>query len=106
LFRAATPHTLPALEDAAMTPRIVDAETIAAYDRDGAAVVRGAFAPHWVALLAAGVERNVREPGPYGKRYTPEGRPGLFFGDYCSWRRIPNTRPSCATPRPLPSPAR
>jgi hypothetical protein len=67
----------------------VDDATIADYAWDGAAVVRGAFAPHWVALLAAGVERNLREPGPYGKRYTPEGRPGMFFGDDCSWQRIP-----------------
>ncbi len=51
--------------------------------------VAGAFAPHWVAPLAAGVERNLREPGPYGKRYTPEGRQGQFFGDDRNWRRIP-----------------
>ena len=68
--------------------QILDAQTIADYDRDGAVVIRGAFASHWVELLAAGVERNLREPGPFGKRYTPEGKPGMFFGDYCSWQRI------------------
>ena len=30
--------------------------------------------------------------GPYAKRYTPDGKPGLFFGDYCNWRRIPAYR--------------
>jgi ectoine hydroxylase-related dioxygenase (phytanoyl-CoA dioxygenase family) len=69
--------------------RMIDAASITAYDRDGAVALRGVFDPHWVALLAAGVERNLREPGPYGKRYTPDGKPGLFFGDYCSWSRIP-----------------
>ena len=67
----------------------VCATTIADYDRDGAVVIRQAFAPHWVELLAAGVERNLGEPGPFGKVYTPEGKPGRFFGDYCSWQRIP-----------------
>ena len=68
--------------------QILDPQTIADYDRDGAVVIRGAFAPHWIELLAGGVERNLREPGPFGKRYTPEGKPGMFFGDYCSWQRI------------------
>ncbi len=69
-------------------PQILDPQIIADYDRDGAVAIRGALAPHWVELLAAGVERNLREPGPFGKRYTPEGKPGMFFGDYCSWQRI------------------
>ncbi|MFO0404653.1 MAG: phytanoyl-CoA dioxygenase family protein, partial [Alphaproteobacteria bacterium] len=69
-------------------PQILDPQIIADYDRNGAVVIRGAFAPHWVELLAAGVERNLQEPGPFGKRYTPEGKPGMFFGDYCSWQRI------------------
>src|SRR3546814_8161406 len=29
------------------------------------------------------------EPGIYAKGYTAECKPGLFFGDYCNWRRIP-----------------
>lgn len=69
-----------------MTPS--DAE-IEAYRADGAVCLRGALAPEWLAMLADGVERNLREPGPFGKRYTPDGKPGLFFGDYCNWQRIP-----------------
>lgn len=70
------------------TAAIADAD-IAAYDADGAVVLRGVFAPAWIETLRAGVERNLREPSPLAKRYTPDGRPGMFFGDYCSWRRIP-----------------
>jgi len=69
-------------------PQILDPQIIADFNRDGAVVIRGAFAPHLVELLSAGVERNLRKPGPFGKRYTPEGKPGMFFGDYCSWQRI------------------
>jgi ectoine hydroxylase-related dioxygenase (phytanoyl-CoA dioxygenase family) len=68
---------------------MLPAESIAAYRRDGVAALRGVFAGEWLDRLAAGIERNLREPGPYAKRYTPEGNPGLFFGDYCNWQRIP-----------------
>lgn len=63
-----------------------------AYEREGVALVRGAFGAEWLDLLAAGVERNLAEPGPHAKWYTPAGGPGLFFGDYCNWRRIPEYR--------------
>ena len=38
------------------------------------------------------MERNLAEPGPWAQQYTPDGEPGLFFGDYCSWDRIPEFR--------------
>jgi ectoine hydroxylase-related dioxygenase (phytanoyl-CoA dioxygenase family) len=66
----------------------IDDSTLEAYRRDGAAVLRGVFARRWIELLAAGVEENLALPGPYVKRYTPAGGRGLFFGDYCNWRRI------------------
>jgi ectoine hydroxylase-related dioxygenase (phytanoyl-CoA dioxygenase family) len=68
------------------------AETIASYRRDGAVVLRGVVSPEWIAALARGVERNLAEPGPYGKIYTPAGASGKFFGDYCNWSRIPEYR--------------
>ena len=66
----------------------IDDATIEAYRRDGAVALRGVFSPDWIRLLADGVEENLSSPGPYAKRYTPDGKPGLFFGDYCNWRRI------------------
>jgi len=54
--------------------------------------LRGLFEPRWLDLLAEGVERNLREPGPLAKHYTPAGSPGRFFGDYCNWQRIPEYR--------------
>ena len=58
------------------------------FERDGVVCLRGVFEPHWIETLARGVERNLAEPSPLAKRYTPDGKPGLFLGDYCSWRRI------------------
>jgi ectoine hydroxylase-related dioxygenase (phytanoyl-CoA dioxygenase family) len=62
------------------------------FQRDGAVCLRGVFDEHWVNRVAAGVERNLAEPSPYAKFYTPKGSPGFFFGDYCNWSRIPEFR--------------
>src|SRR3546814_7785404 len=67
----------------------LDAATVDAFRRDGAVALRGVFGPEWIAALRDGVARNMAEPGIYAKGYTAEGKPGLFFGDYCNWRRIP-----------------
>jgi ectoine hydroxylase-related dioxygenase (phytanoyl-CoA dioxygenase family) len=59
------------------------------YRRDGAVCVRGAFSAAEVALVAAGIERNLADPSPRGivaSRAEDEGR---FFEDFCNWGRIP-----------------
>jgi len=58
----------------------------------GAVAVRGAFELHWLERLAEGLERNLKDPSPYGCRYTKEGNPGAFVDDYCNWHRIPEYR--------------
>jgi ectoine hydroxylase-related dioxygenase (phytanoyl-CoA dioxygenase family) len=67
-------------------------EEIEAYRRDGVVKLAAVFSPAEVAWLREGVEENLRSPGRFGKRYTPEGGPGMFFGDYCNWRRIEGYR--------------
>ena len=60
------------------------------YQRDGAVVLRGAFA-NWVEPLRRGVEANMSEPGPYGSENVTAGDGGgRFFDDYCNWQRIPD----------------
>ena len=66
----------------------LDEDDIAAYARDGAVCVRGLF-EGWVDVIAAGIERNMREPGPYAAENTRAGDSGRFFDDYCNWQRIP-----------------
>ena len=63
-------------------------ETVAAYRRDGAVLIKGLFAD-WVDVLAAGIERNLAEPGPYAAENLHDGEAGRFFDDYCNWTRIP-----------------
>ncbi len=37
--------------------------------------------------MAAGIERNLANPGPFGSENAVEQ--GRFFDDYCNWQRIP-----------------
>ena len=65
---------------------MITAEEIQSFQHDGAVVLRGVFAD-WVEVMAAGVERNMANPGPYGSENAVEE--GRFFDDYCNWQRIP-----------------
>jgi ectoine hydroxylase-related dioxygenase (phytanoyl-CoA dioxygenase family) len=71
-------------------PTISD-QQIADFKRHGAVCLRGLFTD-WVDLIAAGIERNMREPGPYAVDSVQKGGPGRFFDDYCNWQRIPEFR--------------
>ena len=67
---------------------IIDAKIHQHYRADGVVCQRGIITPDWIARLRDGVAENLQAPGRFAKRYTPEGQPGLFFGDYCNWERI------------------
>ena len=71
-----------------MTKLTVPAETIAAFERDGAVALKGYFAD-WVEVLRAGIARNMAEPSADVKIYKGKDGGGRFFGDYCNWDRIP-----------------
>lgn len=65
---------------------ILTDEQVADFQRDGAVLVKGAFAD-WVDVIAAGIDRNMAEPSEYAsENAVSEGR---FFDDYCNWTRIP-----------------
>lgn len=75
-----------------MMDRAMVAREYADFERDGAVCLRGVIGMGWIELLRRGVERNLAEPGPFAKHYTPAGASGRFMGDYCNWRRIPEYR--------------
>ncbi|MFN0192099.1 MAG: phytanoyl-CoA dioxygenase family protein, partial [Aestuariivirga sp.] len=68
-----------------------DRETIVAFRRDGACMLRGPFRD-WVETLRAGIARNMAEPSADVKIYQGQNGAGRFFGDYCNWDRIPEYR--------------
>lgn len=69
----------------------LDQTTVDAYQRDGAVLIKGLFAD-WVEPIRAGIERNMREPGPYAAENLKAGEQGRFFDDYCNWTHIPEFR--------------
>lgn len=72
----------------AIPPYKLSDKDISDYKADGAVCLRGVFTD-WVDVIAAGIERNMREPGPYASESVRAGEPGSFFDDYCNWQRIP-----------------
>lgn len=66
----------------------IDPTQVTAYRRDGAVCIPGLF-KDWVATIRAGIERNLREPGPYAAENLRAGENGRFFDDFCNWQRIP-----------------
>lgn len=74
-----------------MTHPLLTPADIEAYQRDGAVLIRGLFAPH-IETLRTGIARNMAEPGPYAAENLKQGEQGRFFDDYCNWTRIPEFR--------------
>src|SRR3954452_2764080 len=59
------------------------------FRRDGVVLLRGVLGPDALRLLAAGVERNLRDLSPLGMNATKPGAPGAFVEDFRNWERIP-----------------
>ena len=76
---------------------LLSEEDVAAYERDGAVLVRGLFADH-VETIAAGIRHNMEHPGPYAAENLKPGEGGRFFDDYCNWTRIPDFQKVVADP--------
>ena len=66
----------------------ISAAQTEAFQRDGAVYLPGLFRD-WVDEIAAGIEQNMREPGPYAAENLADDESGRFFDNYCNWRRIP-----------------
>lgn len=71
-----------------MAEPITEAE-IETYRRDGAVCLRGLFDARWIETVAKGVEREMANPGSISRIYTPNGKPGRFFGSLVMSQRVP-----------------
>src|SRR5438105_10663006 len=80
-----SPLRPPADHPEELMAAIVSDEQIADYGRDGAVYLPGLFAD-WVDMIGAGIERNMRESGPYAAENLKPGEQGRFFDDYCNWQ--------------------
>jgi ectoine hydroxylase-related dioxygenase (phytanoyl-CoA dioxygenase family) len=66
-------------------------QQIETFQRDGVVLLEGVF-NDWIDTLRAGVDTNMRDPGPFGRDYLDDAAGGRFFGDYCNWNRIDEYR--------------
>lgn len=74
---------------------------IAAYQRDGVVVLRGAVDTAWIDLLRVAVEKDLVFPGPHAEVYTKPTDSGLFFNDFYMFKRIPEFQEfACNGPGP------
>ena len=71
-----------------MPHTLVTQSDIDRFQDEGVVVIRGLWTD-WVETIRAGIERNLREPGPYAAENLKPGEGGRFFDDYCNWDRIP-----------------
>lgn len=62
-----------------------------AFWEDGAVLLPQVLAPTWMDLVAAGIERNLRNPGPNHQHHYA-GTPRAFVDDYCNYWVIPEFR--------------
>ena len=72
--------------------RAISDDEVAAYERDGAVLLRGLFDLEWIELLAEAVEADKAAPGPMVRYNTPPGGSGEFFVDFQLWRRWEQAR--------------
>jgi ectoine hydroxylase-related dioxygenase (phytanoyl-CoA dioxygenase family) len=68
----------------------IDRDTIDAFKRDGAAILRGVFAD-WIPSLREGMDQVIAAPSRLERTYQPPGSV-RFFQDLCNWQRIPAFR--------------
>lgn len=66
----------------------VDDEVVEAFQRDGAAVLRGVLDERWIERLAAGVEHNRMHPSAWSHWYTSQDQSIGFWADYVTWPEV------------------
>ena len=73
-------------------PQITD-ELVAQYQRDGAIAVRDVVSADWRERLAAAIERDIANPGPFDHSYDVDG--GRFHGNLRVWQNDPDFGAFC-----------
>jgi ectoine hydroxylase-related dioxygenase (phytanoyl-CoA dioxygenase family) len=59
-----------------------------AFWNEGVVLLPGVLDRTWMDLVALGIDRNLRSPGPFAVHHY-EGTPRAFFDDYCNYAAVP-----------------
>jgi len=73
----------------------VSDDDIHAYNEDGAVLLKGAIGPAWLERVAAAIERDIENPGPFCHSYEADGGQGRFHGNLRIWENDPDFRAYC-----------
>jgi ectoine hydroxylase-related dioxygenase (phytanoyl-CoA dioxygenase family) len=71
--------------------RISEAD-VKTYERDGVVLIKRAFEPEWLEVVARGVEKDIAQPGPLHTMQQTPGDPGFFLTDFCMSQRLAEFR--------------
>ena len=70
--------------------QILDSETVSAFQRDGAVVLRGVLPTMQRLQLELGIEHNLANLSPLAIKASEADDPGLFIEDFCAWQSNPH----------------
>jgi ectoine hydroxylase-related dioxygenase (phytanoyl-CoA dioxygenase family) len=76
----------------ALPASVISDDTVAQFQRDGAACIRQLFQPDELAELCAGIDSNLAAPSPRAKVASNANDPGYFIEDFCNWQDNPHYR--------------
>jgi ectoine hydroxylase-related dioxygenase (phytanoyl-CoA dioxygenase family) len=65
---------------------MIDLESVAAFQRDGAVCIRGLFRPEEMQTLRRGIDANLAALSPRAKVASGVDDPGRFVEDFCNWQ--------------------
>jgi ectoine hydroxylase-related dioxygenase (phytanoyl-CoA dioxygenase family) len=65
---------------------MIDDESVAAFQRDGAICIRQLFLPKEMQTLRRGIDANLAALSPRAKVASAADDPGYFVEDFCNWR--------------------
>jgi ectoine hydroxylase-related dioxygenase (phytanoyl-CoA dioxygenase family) len=72
---------------------VVGPEAVEEYQRAGVTVLRSVIDADWLARVAAAIERDIADPGPYEHSYDVAG--GRFHGNFLIWQHDPEFAAFC-----------
>lgn len=67
----------------------VTVEEKAAFQRDGAAVLRSKFSADWIQTLREGIDADLANPTQNFTRHTKDKNAPAYFEDFWAWSKIP-----------------
>ncbi|MEQ8734178.1 MAG: phytanoyl-CoA dioxygenase family protein [Rhodospirillaceae bacterium] len=68
-----------------MTPDFITPDQLSQFKQDGVICLRQVIPPGLIAILAAGIDSCLKNPGPKGRNFNADGSPGRFAGDVFMW---------------------